>query len=201
MGGESSRPRVGWRREREGLLLGSAKTSGYNIVLNPFHDLALFKTKATGASFRFDKDELRLGQNAFHFGFPQGKPAALHSTLLGRANINPGRKTRHKEPVLAWAEIRRVPNFSGSLGGISGGPVVDRNGDIIGVSVVEARRRGRIFTAAPIGLLDMLERGKVLRKTDGNSIITEKIDPQYFAKIGRELRERLSVSKVLCWVD
>ena len=39
---------------------------------------------------------------------------------------------RFEEPAIAWAEIARVPNFSGSLGGISGGPVTDRDGRVVG---------------------------------------------------------------------
>ena len=42
--------------------------------------------------------------------------------------------------------------MSGSLGSISSGPVVNEDGEIIGVSVVEARRRGRIFTLCSVGL-------------------------------------------------
>ena len=74
--------------KKAGIQVGQKRVArGYSIILNPFHDLALFKTKSTAPSFQFDNGELRLGQNAFHFGFPQGKPAAVHSTLLGRAKI------------------------------------------------------------------------------------------------------------------
>ena len=144
---------------------------------------------------------MTVGQNAFHFGYPQGKPAAIHSVLLGRVKINPGRRTRHTEPVVAWAESRRVPNFSGSLGGISGGPVLDAQGDIIGVSVVEARRRGRIFTSAPKGMRDMLARAGSSHTYTVDSHLKINIDVHQFPEVGRNLRQSLSVSKVVCWVN
>jgi len=188
--------------KKYGIFVGKGRVArGYERVLNPYHDLATFKTKPGGPSFSFAKGELRFGQNAYHFGYPQGKPAALHSTLLGRVNISPGRKSRHKEPVIAWAEVRRVPKFSGSLGGISGGPVLDSEGTIIGVSVVESRRRGRIFTAAPRGMQDMLRRGRVELSSVKGAKIREKINSMQFADIGQRLRKRRSVSKVVCWVD
>ena len=129
-----------------------------------------------------------------------GKTSGYTFLLLGRANINPGRRTRHKEPVLAWAEIRRVPNFSGSLGGISGGPVVNKDGEIIGVSVVEARRRGRIFTAAPKGLEDMIRRDSSYKPSDGGIKFDATISPKQFFKYGESLRRKLAISKVFCWV-
>jgi len=174
---------------------------GFNVNLNPYHDLAIFETRRSVPAFGFEKEPLTVGQNAFHFGYPQGKPAAIHSVLLGRVKINPGRRTRHTEPVVAWAESRRVPNFSGSLGGISGGPVLDAQGDIIGVSVVEARRRGRIFTSAPKGMRDMLARAGSSHTYTVDSHFKINIDVDQFPEVGRNLRQSLSVSKVVCWVN
>ena len=94
-----------------------------------------------------------------------------------------------------------MPNFSGSLGGISGGPVLDTQGDIIGVSVVEARRRGRIFTSAPKGMRDMLARAGNSHMHNVDSHIKINIDVDQFPQVGRNLRQSLSVSKVLCWVN
>ena len=185
-----------------GIVVGPKRVEeGYNRNLNSYHDLAVFETKGTAPVLGFEKEPLKIGQNAFHFGYPQGKPASIHSILLGRVKINPGRRTRHTEPVIAWAESRRVPNFSGSLGGMSGGPVLDEEGDIIGVSVVESRRRGRIFTSAPEGIQDMLNRSDNLKYKKSNKTLKLDIDTERFPAVGRGLRQSLSVSKVLCWVN
>lgn len=174
---------------------------GFEVTLNPYHDLAVFRTKRDAPPLGFEPAPLRRGQNAFHFGYPQGKPADVHSTLLGRMKVNPGRSSRHREPVIAWAEVRRVPNFSGSLGGISGGPVVDGDGDVIGVSVVEARRRGRIFTSAPAGLRDMLKRAGETARNNSAGTVSGGVDPSDFPSVGGTLRKGLTVAKVICWVD
>jgi serine protease Do len=185
-----------------GIVVGPKRVEkGYNKKLSSYHDLAVFETKGTAPVLGFEKEPLKIGQNAFHFGYPQGKPASIHSILLGRVKINPGRRTRHTEPVIAWAESRRVPNFSGSLGGMSGGPVLDEEGDIIGVSVVESRRRGRIFTSAPKGIQDTLSRSGNINYIKPNKSLKVDIDTERFPSVGKGLRQSRSVSKVLCWVN
>ena len=185
-----------------GIVVGAKRVeNGFNVNLNPYHDLATFETSRNIPALGFEKGPLKIGQSAFHFGYPQGKPAAIHSVLLGRVKINPRRRTRHTEPVIAWAESSRVPNFSGSLGGISGGPVMDQRGNIIGVSVVEVRRRGRILTSAPKGIQDMLTRAGNPERNQYSKKLKPDINTRQFEKIGRDLRQSLSVAKVLCWVN
>src|SRR5678815_5073598 len=53
------------------------------------------------------------------------------------------------EPVLVWAETGRTEGLQGSLGGLSGAPALDADGRVIGVTIAESPRRGRIYTTAP----------------------------------------------------
>ena len=78
---------------------------------------------------------------------------------------------------------------------------MDAQGDIIGVSVVEARRRGRIFTSAPKGMRDMLARAGSSHMYKVDSHLKINIDVDQFPEVGRNLRQSLSVSKVVCWVN
>ena len=78
---------------------------------------------------------------------------------------------------------------------------MDQQGDIIGVSVVEVRRRGRILTSAPKGIQDMLARAGNPERKQSSKKLKLDINTRQFEKIGRDLRESLSVSKVLCWVN
>ena len=78
---------------------------------------------------------------------------------------------------------------------------MDTQGDIIGVSVVEARRRGRIFTSAPKGIQDMLSRAGSSSIDKVDSQLKINIDVDQFPEVGRNLRQSLSVSKVVCWVN
>ena len=78
---------------------------------------------------------------------------------------------------------------------------MDQQGDIIGVSVVEVRRRGRILTSAPKGIQDMLARSGNPERKQSSKKLRPDINASQFEKIGRDLRQSLSVSKVLCWVN
>jgi hypothetical protein len=51
--------------------------------------------------------------------------------------------------VLVWAEERRFPDTLEALSGISGGPMLDENGDVVGIMVAVSARRGRTFSVAP----------------------------------------------------
>ena len=53
------------------------------------------------------------------------------------------------EPVLAWAEIGRTAGLAPSLAGLSGAPALDAAGRVIGVTIAQAPRRGRIYTTTP----------------------------------------------------
>ncbi len=185
-----------------GILVGRKRVEkGFDLTINPFHDLAVFHTKRKTQPLGFESQNLKIGQDAFHFGYPQGKPADIHSKLLGRMMVKPNRGKRRREPLLAWAEVKRIPNFSGSIGGMSGGPVLDKDGDIIGVSVIEARRRGRIFTSAPIGMEDMLYRAGKQGLSSSGKTIKSVITPVRFPATGSSLRSKLTVAKVVCWVS
>jgi len=89
------------------------------------------------------------GQSAFAFGFPDGKLGASQATLLGLAHEKFAGVLSGTTPVLAWAEVERYPDALGSLEGISGGPVLDQNGDVIGIIVATSVRRGRDYTVTP----------------------------------------------------
>ena len=182
-----------------GILTGRKRVErGFGAILSPRHDLAVFRTERSVPALDLHAAPLWRGQDGYHFGYPQGRPADLRSTLLGRMKIQPGNGSRHREPVIAWAENDRVPDFRGELGGISGGPAFDGDGKVVGVTVAGSVRRGRIFTTAPTGLRDMLEQARVLRESRERA--DPMIGPDNFPMVGRALRQDLVVVKVLCWV-
>lgn len=88
------------------------------------------------------------GETGWHMGFPASRPAVVESRYIGRANAVRSRGGQ-AQAILAWAEVRRIPEFDHTLGGISGGPTLDRLGRVIGVNSASSDRRGRILTSHP----------------------------------------------------
>jgi serine protease Do len=159
-------------------------------------DIALVRTTNAPDPLALDLDEstFRLGQSAFHLGFPQGRPGEAASRLMGRETLIARGRYTLNEPVLAWSEIGRTGRLRGSLAGISGGPVVDTQGRVVGVTIAESSRRGRIYTAAPSTVAALLKAEKI--SPAGRSVGALTI-----ANYGPEadkLRRKLSVAQVVC---
>ncbi len=135
----------------------------------------------------------QIGERGYFFGFPQGRPGEAAATLLGRHNMVIRGRYDTKEPILAWSEIGRTRGLEGSLGGISGGPVLDKDGEVIGVVAAESPRRGRIYSVAPRNL-------QTLIPTD----IKTKADPIEIESYGRQAdryRRARRIAQVMCLVN
>ena len=173
-----------------------------DVVIHPGADVAVITTERGRPPLPLSESPLAKGQDGFHFGFPQGEPGEVHSRLLGRRRLRARGHSRSDEPAIAWAEVRRVPAGLRELGGISGGPLLDVSGGVIGVTVASSKRRGRVITAAPVSLRQVLERAKVAVTPGlGVRFDPEQLAPEDFDDYGDELRSSQIVAKVLCWAD
>ncbi len=138
------------------------------------------------------------GDDGYMMGYPQGKPADVRATVIGRNDMRSSGSYRAREPVVAWVERERLPVFSGALGGISGGPVFDSDGIVVGTVVAGAPRRGRVYTTHP----------RVFRNGDLGDRLHFKKDEEVwrpitsdnYANIGRELRGAKTITQVYCQV-
>ncbi len=161
-------------------------------------DLAILYTSfAPNALQITNRDDLRVGEPGFHIGFPQGQPGEATSRLLARSRLISRGRYSTDEPVLAWAEMGRTRGIDGTLAGISGGPVFDRNGEVVGVTVAESPRRGRIYTAAPKSIENAADTASILEGV--TSSFDMSID-NYF-EVADRLREERSVVKVVCQTE
>jgi hypothetical protein len=97
--------------------------------------------------------------------------------------------------VLAWAETGRSAWLDGSLAGLSGGPALDAEGRILGVTIAESPRRGRIYTTAPDSLNATLDAvGVEPPPSEGEFPVT----PANYGEVANLLRRALRVAMVVC---
>lgn len=183
--------------ERVGLVVTrGAAVPVTQVRVAQFADLALLKTDRAPAPLAVDTSErhFQVGQRAFHVGFPQGRPGEAYSRLIGRETLIARGRYNVEEPVLAWAELGRTHGLRGSLAGISGGPALASNGQVIGVTVAESSRRGRIYTAAPSSILRLLGVEHV--QAEGNP--APRLTPDNYGQESDDLRRGLAVAQVVC---
>jgi len=161
-----------------------------------FADIALLKTESAPTALAIDTSErsFQIGQRAFHIGFPQGRPGEAYSRLIGRETLIARGRYDIEEPVLAWAELGRTSGLRGSLAGISGGPALSANGQVIGITVAESARRGRIYTAAPSSILRLLR----VEQIEAQGAPAERLTPDNYGQASDDMRRNLAVAQVVC---
>lgn len=167
------------------------------ITLDPAGDAAILTTEggAPAVPLRTLAEPPRRGERAFHPGFPQGHPGEVTSRLLGRENLVVRGRGARTESVLVWAEVGRTDDLKGTLSGLSGAPALDSAGRVIGVTVAESPRRGRIYTTAPETIRTLLDHDK--RRTGGFAL-GEQITTQNYGRVADGLRRDLRVAQVVC---
>jgi S1-C subfamily serine protease len=168
---------------RIGVLAGFGRVMPATYAIHPQADLAIITTQGAPAPLPVDPElQLRRGQRAFHLGYPQGRPGEATSRLLGRETLVVRGRGQRAEPVIAWAETGRT-----------GAPALDDQGQVIGVTVAEAPRRGRIYTTAPETFVDALEEVGPDRFGRGEPITVEN-----YGRVADAFRRERSVAQVLC---
>jgi S1-C subfamily serine protease len=138
---------------------------------------------------------LKRGERAFHPGYPQGHPGEVTSRLLGREKLVVKGRGAHSEPVLVWAEVGRTNTLKGALSGLSGAPALDVAGRVIGVTIAEAPRRGRIYTTAPETVAQILAGNS---RRASSFAVGEPITTENYGRVADSLRRDLRVAQVVC---
>ena len=75
-----------------------------------------------------------------------------------------------------------------------GGPALAANGQVIGITVAESARRGRIYTAAPSSILRLLN----VEQVAATGAPGERMTPDNYGQESDDLRRNLAVAQVVC---
>lgn len=146
--------------------------------------------------FELSLDAPRRGDDGYMMGFPQGSPADVRATVIGATVMKSRGRYATRERVIAWVERERRPGFSGSLGGISGGPVFDGNGRIVGTVVAGAPRRGRVYTTNP----EVFAEAGLAPQSSSRSVRTN-LTAENFDERADRFRADLRIAQVYCAVE
>ena len=177
------------------LVIGGGRAVAADVRLASRADVALLITDGGPPALPVAADApLRKGQRAFHPGFPQGAPGEVTTRLLGRETLKVFGRGAHEEPVLAWAEVGRTDGLVGALSGLSGAPALDGQGRVLGVTIAEAPRRGRIYTTAPESF------GPAIRGEQGpdEAAQGQPMTIDTYGQASDALRRDLRVAQVVC---
>ena len=179
--------------DKVGLRLGVSRGMTLDVDISPDSDTAILRSKWKRQPLPTDLDtKRRLGEYGFFFGFPQGRPGEVVGSLLGRHRMVVRGRYNTTEPILAWSEVGRTKSLIGSLGGLSGAPVLDQDGEVMGVVAAESPRRGRVYSVAPRMLKDIIPAGT---KLPAEPIVTERFD-----KHADSYRRERRIAQVVCIV-
>ena len=77
--------------------------------------------------------------------------------------------------------------------GLSGAPALDAGGRVVGVTIAESPRRGRIYTTTPAALTEALAAAKAAPFAVGEAITTDN-----YGRVADGLRRDLRVAQVVC---
>lgn len=169
------------------------------LFLSRQADIALMRMPFFPQPLAVEEPVLRYGQSGFGFGFPGGKWGQLHGLLLGRARLHVRGQTGSSQDVIMWSIRDTRPAGIASFRGISGGPMLDMAGTVIGTQVGSLPRRGRIVTSAPTNVNAMMKANRLEEESTGASKSgIEDLDAEHYARAGEKLRAQGRVVLVFC---
>jgi S1-C subfamily serine protease len=165
------------------------------VITDKASDLALLITGRSPNPVRLDlTSPLEQGAAGFLVGYPQGEAGEVAVKLTAHARLITRGVRENEEAILAWTEVDRPKTMTGVLGGLSGGPVFDSDGEVRGVIVAESPRRGRIYTTPPDLIAAFLAEHKVPVASGRAAAYT----PETYERAADTARRRLSVVQVVC---
>lgn len=180
---------------RPALLIGDGRAVAASVRLAVRADIAILITDGGSPALATPiAIAVHRGERGFHPGFPRGRPGEVSTLLLGPERLHRRGLGHAGAPVLAWAEVGRTEGLRGTLAGLSGAPVLDRDGRVVGVTIAESPRRGRVYTTSP-ETLALAVRGMA---EHGEDVLDEPLTIDNYGRAANDLRRDLRVAQVVC---
>jgi hypothetical protein len=146
-------------------------------------EVALLATPGAGAPGLSIATDIRPGERGFDPGYPEQGPGEVAARLIGR-----------RGQVLVWAEIGHTDGLGGARRGLIGAPLLDAQGRVVGVTIGQSLRRGRLYTTTPEALRTAAASGHA-------AVAPAAGEPMTIDNYGRtadDLRRDLSVAQLVC---
>jgi hypothetical protein len=99
-----------------------------------------------------DPKSIKVGQRGFMPGYPSGEVGEATARLIGQTTFEGSKRFEMPETVMAWAKAGQTRGVKGDLNMLAGGPTLDDNARLIGITLMEKPRRGRIYSSTPLTL-------------------------------------------------
>lgn len=178
------------------LLVADGRGVSARVRLTAGSDVAVLLTDGGAPALPLADQSLKRGERGFHPGFPQGRAGEVTSRLLGRDTLHRGRgRQSAAQTVEAWAESGRTDGLDGMLSGLSGAPVLDGSGQVVGVTLAEAPRRGRLYAAPMSAVRRAMEQAGVAPAGFARG---EPVNTENYGRVADGLRRDLRVARVVC---
>jgi Trypsin-like serine proteases, typically periplasmic, contain C-terminal PDZ domain len=180
---------------RPAVVVGGDQAVAADVRLGLNTDLAVLITEG-GSEPLPVRGGNRLGPGTLGYtpGFPQGRPGEVALSLLGRTTFPSLHRGQTRQPVTTWAEIGRTQSLRGQLDGLSGAPIMDADGQVMGVTIAASPRRGRVYSTryrdfrrAVNSLQSPLETAR-----------GQRMRPEDYGLAADTLRRDLRIAQVVC---
>ena len=186
------------------VIVAAGRGVAAEVRLDPDTDIAVLLTRGGSPPLPMATEAPASdGALAFHPGFPRGSAGEVASRYLGQQTLRGRGRAGRDQPVLSWAEVGRTEGLSGSLAGLSGAPTLDVAGRVVGVTLSETPRRGKIYSTTPASLAAALRLARPPKAMEGpetalEGAAGEPITVENYGRVADGLRRDLRVVRVAC---
>ncbi|MGZ3298100.1 MAG: peptidase [Asticcacaulis sp.] len=141
-----------------------------------------------------DPKTIEPGQRGFMIGYPASQPGEATARLIGRTVIERHKRFQHNEQVMAWAQAGRTEHIRGNLNQLLGGPVVNSQAQVVGITLRESPRRGRIYSSTPETLARLASTAPRTPDFENSNTLTKT----NYGIVADTLRREYRVAEVGC---